>query len=575
MTDSSARPRPEGGLARSRQGTGGKGWFAGASLVAVLVVAPVAALAIIAAEGSGDLWPHLIGNVIPVAFRTTFTLLLGVGILAIVIGTGMAWLVTAYDFPGRRILDWALLLPLAVPTYIVAYAYLDVLHPIGPVQTTLRALLGLERPGDLWFPEIRSMTGCILLFALVLYPYVYLSTRALFLMQAATLVEAARTLGAGRRLVFFRVALPLARPAIAIGTSLALMEALNDVGASQFLGVRTLTVSIYATWINRSNLPGAAQIALMMLVIVVALILIERFARRRQQFSVLSQKPQAMVPRRLEGAAGWSACLLGLLPIIFGFLIPASYLVSEALKRIRFAGIAPSIIGNTINTLTISVIATIVTLLLGLTVAYAARLNRSTAGSVLIRVASLGYALPGTVLAIGLLMPLSTIDNFIANTAREWFGISTGLLLTSSGVALIYAYTVRFLAISVGGIEAGFEKIPRTFDHSARTLGRTATGTLGRIHLPLLRPALGAAALLVFVDCMKELPATLLLRPLNFETLATQLFAEASRGTYEDGAVAALAIVLFGLLPVILLARLARSALTSGGHALTATDGYI
>ena len=575
MTDSSARPRPEGGLARFRQGTGGKGWFAGASLVAVLVVAPVAALAIIAAEGSGDLWPHLIGNVIPVAFRTTFTLLLGVGILAIVIGTGMAWLVTAYDFPGRRILDWALLLPLAVPTYIVAYAYLDVLHPIGPVQTTLRALLGLERPGDLWFPEIRSMTGCILLFALVLYPYVYLSTRALFLMQAATLVEAARTLGAGRRLVFFRVALPLARPAIAIGTSLALMEALNDVGASQFLGVRTLTVSIYATWINRSNLPGAAQIALMMLVIVVALILIERFARRRQQFSVLSQKPQAMVPRRLEGAAGWSACLLGLLPIIFGFLIPASYLVSEALKRIRFAGIAPSIIGNTINTLTISVIATIVTLLLGLTVAYAARLNRSTAGSVLIRVASLGYALPGTVLAIGLLMPLSTIDNFIANTAREWFGISTGLLLTSSGVALIYAYTVRFLAISVGGIEAGFEKIPRTFDHSARTLGRTATGTLGRIHLPLLRPALGAAALLVFVDCMKELPATLLLRPLNFETLATQLFAEASRGTYEDGAVAALAIVLFGLLPVILLARLARSALTSGGHALTATDGYI
>jgi iron(III) transport system permease protein len=557
------------------RGTGGNFWLAASGVVAVLVLAPVVALALIASQGSGDLWPHLIANVVPVAFRVTGTLLLGVGILVIVIGAGTAWLVTAYEFPGRRILDWALLLPLAVPTYIVAYAYLDILHPIGPVQTALRTILEIESPGDLWFPEIRSMAGCIVLFSLVLYPYVYLSTRALFLMQAAGLVEAAETLGARRRPIFFRIALPLARPAIAIGTSLALMEALNDIGASEFLGVRTLTVSIYSTWINRTNLPGAAQIALMMLAIVVALILIERWARRRQRFAASAQKTQALIPRRLSGLGGWAALALGTLPILFGFLVPASYLVSEAIKRIQFHGIAPAIFVETGNTVLISAIATLVTLALGLSVAYAARLHRGAVGTVLVRTASLGYALPGTVLAIGLLSPLAGLDNLIDGFARQWLGISTGLLLTGSGVALVYAYTTRFLAISVGGIEAGFEKVPLSLDHSARTLGHAAGATLARIHLPLLRPALGAAALLVFVDCMKELPATLLLRPLNFETLSTHLYAEASRGTYEDGAVAALAIVLFGLLPVILLARLGRPSARMGGRALTPTNNYV
>ena len=266
----------------SWRGSGDAPWIVISALVAALVLAPVTALAVIGSAGPGDLWPHLIANVLPTAFRVTALLLLGVGILVIAIGAGSAWLVTAYDFPGRRMLEWALLLPLAVPTYIIAFAYLDILHPIGPVRSTLRGLLGLAEPGSLWFPEIRSLAGCIVLFGLVLYPYVYLSTRALFAMQAAGLVDAAETLGARRRPIFFRIALPLARPAIAVGTSLALMEALNDIGASEFLGVRTLTVSIYATWINRSNLAGAAEIALLMLVIVVALILIERWARRRQ-----------------------------------------------------------------------------------------------------------------------------------------------------------------------------------------------------------------------------------------------------------------------------------------------------
>jgi len=574
MTDIEHRKPTRDIIGDSWRGSGDRLWIGLATLVAILVLAPVAALALIASDGAGDLWPHLVANVIPVAFRVTGLLLVGVGILVIFIGASTAWLVTAYDFPGRRVLDWALLLPLAVPTYIIAYAYLDILHPIGPLQTALRAILGLEHPGDLWFPDIRSLTGCILLFGLVLYPYVYLSTRALFLMQAAALVEAAETLGAKRRPVFFRIALPLARPAIALGASLALMEALNDIGASEFLGVRTLTVSIYATWINRTNLAGAAEIALIMLAIIVGLIVVERWARQRQRFAT-NARARMLTPRQLDGGAGWLALIIGALPVVFGFLVPASYLVSQAIKRVRFTGIAPAILTEIANTVTISAIATLVTLALGLSVAYAGRLNRGALGSVLVRTASLGYALPGTVLAIGLLSPLAGLDNFVDGISRAWFGVSTGLILSGTGAALVYAYASRFLAISVGGIEAGFAKIPYSLDRSARTLGHAASGILARIHVPLLRPALGAAALLVFVDCMKELPATLLLRPLGFETLATHLYADASRGTYEDGAVAALAIVLVGLLPVLLLSRLGRPAERLGDRALTPTDGYV
>lgn len=540
------------------------GWLTASAVVAGMVLVPVIALAVIAAAGSGDLWAHLIENVLPRSFGVTALLLLGVGAVVVAVGAGAAWLVTAYDFPGRKFVDWALLLPLAVPTYIVAFAYLDILHPIGPVQSTLRALLGITNPRDLWFPEVRSLGGAIVLFGFVLYPYVYLSTRALFLMQAAGLFEAARTLGANTNAVFFRIALPLARPAIAIGASLALMETLNDVGASEFLGIRTLTLSIYSTWINQSNLPGAAEIALVMLAIVLGLVTLERWARRRQRFASATQRSHRPARRELHGARGLVALALGLAPMLIGFAIPASYLAVEALKRLRFAGISDSIVAETINTVSVSAAATLLALILGLIVAYAARLNRGPLGAGLVRAASVGYALPGTVLAIGLLVPLAGLDNLVDGAAREIFGISTGLLISGSGAALVYAYVARFLAISAGGIEAGFAKVPRSLDHSARTLGRTAGATLFGVHLPLIRPALAAAGILVFVDCMKELPATLLLRPLNFETLATHLYGEAARGTYEDGAIAALAIILVGLIPVTLLARLSRPAIVNG-----------
>ncbi|MEX2661568.1 MAG: iron ABC transporter permease [Vicinamibacterales bacterium] len=531
-------------------------WLLASGVVTLLVLAPVAAIAIAATGGSPDLWQHLLAYVLPSAARDTLVLLAGVGGLTAVIGTATAWLVTAYDFPGRRIFGWALLLPLAVPTYIVAYAYLDVLHPVGPVQTALRALLGFDSPRDFRLPDVRSMAGCIILLGFVLYPYVYLTARAMFLMQASNLIDAARTLGSGRTGVFFRVALPLARPAVAVGVSLALMEALNDIGASEFLGVRTMTVSIYTTWITRSDLAGAAQIALAMLAVVVGLVLLEQWARRRRRYANDAQNPHPMRAHRLRGVRALAACVLAAVPILIGFVVPAWYLVSAAAERIRFAGVSPAIVSEAVNTVGISLVATALTLALGLAVVYAVRVSRGPLTAAFARVSSIGYALPGTVLAIGVLPVAAGADRLIEAAVSPVTGIAIGLLALGSGAALVYAYVVRFLAVAVGGIEAGFARVSPSLDEAARTLGETAGRRLRRIHLPLTRPAIVSAALLVFVDCMKELPATLLLRPLGFETLATHLYGEAVRGTYEDAAVAALLIVIVGLVPVVVLARL-------------------
>lgn len=527
-------------------------------MIAGLVLVPVLALGWQAAQGSEGLWRHLAGHVLWPALWQTAVLMAGVGLLTAVIGTTAAWLVAAHDFPGRRILDWALLLPLAVPTYIVAYVYLDMLHPLGPIQSALRALLGHDSPRDFRLPDIRSMPGAILLLGLVLYPYVYLPVRAMFMTQAANLVEVARTLGTPRRRILWRVALPLARPAIAVGMSLALMETLNDIGASEFLGVRSLTISVYTTWVTRSDLAGAAQIALAMLALVLALISVERWARRRQRYAVSAQRARSMARRPLKGAAGWGALLLGLLPVVLGFVLPAAYLAVEAWKRFRFAGLSSRLLTEAWNTLALSALTTVAVVACGLVVAYGVRVVPHRGMQLVHRLASLGYAMPGTILALGILIAAGGLDRWIGRVAQGLWGIDPGLVLIGSGLALGYAYLARFLAISIGGIEAGLARIPLGYDHSSRTLGHGIAGTLRRVHLPLSRAALAAAGLLIFVDCMKELSATLLLRPLNFETLATHLYGEAARGTYEEAALAALAIVLVGILPVILLARLGR-----------------
>ncbi|MBN6728408.1 ABC transporter permease [Burkholderia multivorans] len=529
-------------------------WTFAALAIAAAVAAPLAAL--VAAAFDADLahWRHLAAFVLPQALANTLLLLAGVGAIVSIVGTGCAWLVTAYDFPGRRTLTWALLLPLAVPTYIVAFAYLDLLHPIGPVQSAVRWLLGFDSPRQFRLPDLRSLPGAVFVLGFVLYPYVYLSTRAMFVTQSASLLEAARTLGAGRVATFWRVVMPLARPAIAVGVSLALLETLNDIGASEFLGVQTLTVSVYTTWITRSDLAGAAQISLAMLAVVVAMIALERYGRRRQRYAH-GRRMRPLAPRRLTGAAGCTAAVLGWLPVLLGFGAPAAYLAVETAKRLhQVGGVSAQLLDGLANTLTIAAAATVATLACGLIVAWAARAQRDSmrAGVARVgaRIASLGYAVPGTVLAIGLLTPLGAVDRLAGTLLGR-----DGLWLIGSAAALVIAYTVRFLAIAAGNVEAGLARIPPSLEQAARSLGETAAGALRRVHLPLLRPALTTSALLVFVDAMKELPATLLLRPLNFDTLATWLYAEAARGTYEEGAVAALAIVLAGLVPVILLAR--------------------
>lgn len=545
------------------------GWQAAAWLVAAVAALPLLALAWTAAQGSDGLWSHLVATVLPQAARNTAALLLGVGALTIALGVGSAWLVTAYDFPGRRLMAWALLLPLAVPTYIVAYAYLDLLHPLGPVQSALRALLGYASPREFRLPDIRGLAGCIVLLGFVLYPYVYMATRAMFLTQAASLLEAARSLGAGPAAQFFRVALPLARPAIAVGVALALLETLNDIGASEFLGVRTLTVSVYTTWVTRSDLPGAAQIALAMLAVAVALLALERHGRRRRRYAE-TLRPRPLQPRRLGGAAALAALGLAALPVLVGFVAPTLHLAVDAWQRIAQAGVSDAVWSAAWNTLRVAVLATLATVGAGLVLAWALRLaqarRRARVAAAALRIGSLGYAVPGTVLAIGLLAPLGWFDE-AANQLLQASGQAPRMLLMGSTAALVLAYTLRFLAIAAGGLEAGLARVPPALDQAARSLGDTPGAMLRRVHLPLLRPALAVAALLVFVDAMKELPATLLLRPLAFETLATWLYADAARGAYEDGAVAALMIVLVGLLPVVLLARSARPDRRRGSSA--------
>ncbi|MDR6952798.1 iron(III) transport system permease protein [Ancylobacter sp. 3268] len=538
-------------------GAAGRLMRLGALAIVGLVLLPLAALLATAAHGTGDLWPHILRNVLPVAITDTAMLVLGVGIIAGTIGTGTAWLVAVCRFPGRGLFEWALLLPLAIPTYIQAFVYVDAVHPLGPIPSAIRALLGLKSPRDLWLPEVRNIWGCILLLGFVLYPYVYLPARAAFLVQTASALDAARTLGHGATATFFRIALPLARPAIAVGVTLALMETVNDIGASEFLGVQTLTLSIYSTWLNRSSLPGAAQIALFMLVIMVGLVMLERWGRRHISHANVGNRARPPMRRELSAWAGATAFLACLVPVTLGFLVPAGHLVNAAYGRFMFRGLPETLLPEALNTALFAAIGTVLALGCGLLLAIAARTG-TVRSLMLLRFAALGYAVPGTVLAVGLLVPLAGFDNLVAATVRSLGGPALGLIVSGSGAALIIAYVIRFLAIPVGALETGYEKVGMSLDMAARGLGEAPGGVVRRIHLPLLRPALGTAALLVFVDCMKELPATLMLRPLNFETLASQVYGEAARGSYEDGALAALVIVLVGLIPVILLARLSR-----------------
>ncbi|MEH6469737.1 MAG: iron ABC transporter permease [Halopseudomonas sp.] len=530
-------------------------WIIWALLVAIPVCLPVASVFWLALFPAENIWTHLAETVLPHYILTTLLLMGGVGGLSILIGVGTAWLVTMCNFPGRRIFEWALLLPFAVPAYVIAYVYTDLLEYAGPVQVMLRELFGWSSARDYWFPDIRTLEGAILMLTLVLYPYVYMLSRAAFLEQSANIQAASRTLGCTPWQSFFRVSLPMARPGIAVGLSLVSMETINDFGTVDYFAVKSLSAGIYDTWLNMGDLGGAAQIASMLLIFVVILITLERLGRAQQKHFSGSDRYRTLETYPLTGWRAAAASLACGIPFVAGFVVPVLLLGNYAVKNFesswtdQFLTIAG-------NSFLLSALAALLCCAIGLLLAYSKRLHpdskplQTAVGS-----AGLGYAMPGAVLAIGVIIPFAAFDNGLDSMMREYFGVSTGLLLSGTAFAIVFAYVVRFLTVATGTIESSLAKVTPTMDMAARSLGLNSMQSLRRVHLPLIRGGLLTGALVVFVDCMKELPATLILRPFNFDTLATQVYQFASDEMIEQSALSALLIVLVGLIPVILLSR--------------------
>jgi iron(III) transport system permease protein len=517
-----------------------------------LAIVPVLAVLYLALTPGDNIWPHLVSTVLGGYITTTLTLMVGVGAGTLIIGVGTAWLVTMCRFPGRRLFEWGMLLPMAMPAYIIAYVYTDILEFAGPLQGALREMFGWSSKRDYWFPEIRSLGGAVAMMTLVLYPYVYLLSRAAFLEQSVGVFEASRSLGRGPWRSFFTVALPLARPAIIIGLYLVLMETLNDYGTVDFFAVNTFSLGIFDVWLNMNNISGAAQLASVMLVFVAVLVFAERHARRKQRFHNTSTKMQALPGFPLSGGRGWAATVGCLVPILLGFVLPTLVLIDYA-QRHYDPELSREIMGHALNSVRLSVLAGGIAVVIAIVMTYGARVRGSRLLAAANRIAALGYAIPGAVLAVGVLVVLGNLDNGIDSFARENFGLSTGLIFSGTIAAVTFGYLVRFLALSLGTVEASLGKVTPNMDGAARSLGRGAFATMRLVHLPLIRGSVATAVLLVFVDCMKELPMTVILQPFNFQTLATFVHQYASDEQLGDAALAALSIVGVGVLPVILL----------------------
>jgi len=541
-----------------------------AVVLAALAALPVAAvLAHGLAPGHANVWSHLAATVLPGFAANTAALVVLVGGGVAFGGTVTAWTITHRRFPGDRFFEWALLLPLAMPAYVMAYAYTDWLQYAGPVQTALRQAFGWQR-GDYWFPDVRSLPGAAVMFIAVLYPYVYLLARTAFIERPPSLAEAARTLGLDARRRFWRVDLPLARPAIAGGVALALMETLADYGTVAYFAVDTFTTGIYRAWFSLGDRVAAAQLSAALLAFVIGAILLEHWSRGAARVEGGARQRSLAAPARprLAGLRAWTATAICALPIIFGFALPLVLLARLALSEselpvaARFANLAW-------NSLRVSGLTAVLAVILATLVAYAIRLSPGPLTRGTSRLLALGYAVPGSVLAVGVLLPVSAIDVALAAVIQEHLGLRPGLLLTGTIAALIYAYLVRYFAVAWNGIEPGFARITPSMDAAARSLGAGSAGTLVRVHAPLLARSAAAAALLVFVDVMKELPATLVMRPFNFDTLATQAYTLAKDERLAEAALPSLAIVAVGVLPLLLLARTVRRGAGLGRREVT------
>ncbi len=530
------------------------GWSVAAVLIAAVVLLPVASVLWIALRGGGgDIWPHLLSTTLPRYVGNTLVLMTGVGLLTAAVGSGAAWLVTMYRFPGRGWLQWALLLPLAVPAYVGAYALVDFLEYAGPVQTTLRAVFGWETARDYWFPEVRTRGAAILVLSGALYPYVYLLCRAAFREQSGAVFEVARALGAGPFARFWRVGLPLARPAIAAGAAVVMMETVNDFGAVDYFAVQTLTTGIFSVWLQAGNLAGAAQIAACVLVLIVLLVTVEKLSRARRRTHASARAIRPVAAQELGGWRAWAATVACLLPFLGGFVLPVGVLLSHSFDADQW--VEPGLARALLHSVLVGGVAALLCVVLGVAMVYGARLSGRRLPALLLPVTAIGYAVPGAVLGIGTLIPLAALDNAVADAVLQATGSDPGLILTGTAAALTLAYVVRFFAVSQGTADAAMARIPPSLPMAARSLGRSAGGALRAVHVPLARASLGSALLLVFVDAVKELPITLLLRPFGYETLATRVHAKASLEALGEAAPAALTITLVGLAATALLAR--------------------
>nr|WP_286086845.1 iron ABC transporter permease [Halomonas sp. S3-1-1] len=539
-------PRAAGRIARALSP-----WSLALFGVALAVALPILIVLGHVLVPTDGIWGHLASTVLPRYLINTLWLTLGIGLGTLIIGTGCAWLVVMCRFPGRRIFEWALLLPLAVPTYVIAYAYTDFFQVAGPFQSALRAWFDWQY-GDYYFPNVRSLGGATTLITFVLYPYVYLLARASFLEQSAGMLDVGRTLGRGPWRLFFSVALPLSRPALVGGVSLALMETLNEFGAVQFFGVDTFTTGIYRTWFGLGEPVAAAQLAACLLSFVIVLVLLEQVSRGKRRYFHAAGHRQPLPEYRLGGGASAAATLACVVPIIVGFLLPGGILLHLALTQ-GDALLGTRFLRFAFNSLSLAGIAALIAVGLAVVLSYSVRLHDTAPARLFTRVAAMGYAIPGSVVAVGILIPFAWLDSTLNTWLHARYGVIVGLVFSGSAFILIYAYVVRFLAVSFNAVEASLGKVTPSMDAASRTLGHTAGATLRRVHTPLMRSSLLAAGILVFVDVMKELPATMILRPFNFDTLAVRAHSLASDERLAEASTASLAIVLAGIVPVILL----------------------
>ncbi len=527
-------------------------WALGVLAIAALITIPIFAVVSSVFSIQSEIWRELLETVLGEYILNSLLLMLGVGGGVLVLGVGLAWLVTMCDFPGARCWEWALLLPLSAPSYLLAYTYTNLLDYYGPVQSALRFLLGWESGQDYWFPNVRSLWWAIALFILVLYPYVYLLARMAFLEQGMATLEASRSLGCNPWQGFWRVALPLARPAIAAGVALALMETLNDFGTVQYFGINTFTTGIYNTWFGLGEQDAAAQLAVVLMIFILGLILLELWSRRRAKYYQVSSRHHHLIRYPLRGWRALGALGLSLLPIIWGFLAPTAYLLHLGLAYAQEVG-ENNFFQLASHSLILASLTALIVVVLGLLLAYGQRLEPKPLIRTAVKIASLGYAIPGSVIAVGVLIPAGFLDNSLDAWMRSVFNLSTGLLLSGTIAILIYAYSVRFLAVGFGALETSLGKIKPSLDDAARSLGRSPWQILLKIHLPLIWSGILTAVMLIFVDVMKELPATLVIRPFNFDTLAVRVYQYASDERLNEAAMPALAIIAAGLIPVIFL----------------------